>query len=58
MTILQGIAGLAAFVGLAWMISENRGQVKIKTIAMGLGLQLLLAIVLLKIPCWDRDLPC
>jgi concentrative nucleoside transporter, CNT family len=50
MTILQGIAGLAAFVGLAWMISENRGQVKIKTIAMGLGLQLLLAIVLLKIP--------
>ncbi|MFN2437380.1 MAG: Na+ dependent nucleoside transporter N-terminal domain-containing protein, partial [Desulfotignum sp.] len=50
MTIFQGIAGLVAFVGLAWIISENRGQVKIKTIAMGVGLQLLLALVLLKIP--------
>ncbi|MEE4362313.1 MAG: Na+ dependent nucleoside transporter N-terminal domain-containing protein, partial [Desulfotignum sp.] len=46
MMMLQGIAGLAVFVGLAWMASENRGQVKIKTIAMGLGLQILLALVL------------
>ena len=50
MMIFQGMAGLTVFVGLAWMISENRGQVKIKTIAMGLGLQLLLALVFLKIP--------
>jgi len=44
------MAGLAVFVGLAWMASENRGQVKIKTIAIGLGLQILLAVVLLKMP--------
>ncbi|MCF8091757.1 MAG: nucleoside:proton symporter [Desulfotignum sp.] len=48
--IFQGMAGLTVFVGLAWMFSENRGQVKIKTIAMGLGLQLLLALAFLKIP--------
>ncbi len=48
--IFQGMAGLTVFVGLAWMISENRGQVKIKTIVMGLGLQLLLALAFLKIP--------
>lgn len=48
--IIQGVAGLIVFVGLAWMISENRGRVNIKTIAIGLGLQFLLALIFLKIP--------
>lgn len=50
MTTLQGIAGLFAFVGLAWIISENRRQVKIKTIAVGVGAQILMGLVLLKFP--------
>ena len=54
MTTLQGIAGLAAFVGLAWMMSENRGQVNIKSIAIGLGIQLLLALAFLKISLLSR----
>jgi len=54
MTTLQGIAGLAAFVGLAWMMSENRGQVNIKSIAIGLGAQLLLALAFLKISLLSR----
>jgi concentrative nucleoside transporter, CNT family len=50
MTTLQCIAGLAVFVGLAWMLCENRQQVKITTIAVGMGVQLLLALMFLKIP--------
>lgn len=50
MLIFQGMAGLAVFVGLAWMISENRSQINIKTIVIGLGLQFLLALFFLKIP--------
>ncbi|WP_024336745.1 NupC/NupG family nucleoside CNT transporter [Desulfotignum balticum] len=48
--IIQGVAGLIVFIGLAWMISENRGRVNIKTIAVGLGFQFLLALIFLKIP--------
>lgn len=48
--MIQGVAGLIVFIGLAWMISENRGRVNIKTIAVGLGLQFLLALIFLKIP--------
>ncbi len=47
---IQGIAGLAVFVLLAWLISENRRRVKGKIIAAGVGLQFLLALVLLKMP--------
>jgi CNT family concentrative nucleoside transporter len=50
MTTLQGIAGLIVFVGLAWVISENRGRVKIKTIAIGLGMQWVIALLFLKVP--------
>ncbi|MDT8380452.1 MAG: nucleoside transporter C-terminal domain-containing protein [Desulfotignum sp.] len=48
--IIQGIAGLIVFVGLAWMISENRGRVKIKTIAIGLGMQWVMALLFLNVP--------
>jgi CNT family concentrative nucleoside transporter len=48
--IIQGIAGLIFFVGLAWMISENRGRVKIRTIAIGIGIQWVMALLFLKVP--------
>lgn len=48
--MLQGTAGLIVLVAVAWVFSENRRQVRFKTIAIGIGLQLLLAVVLLKVP--------
>ncbi|MBU4066691.1 MAG: nucleoside:proton symporter [Proteobacteria bacterium] len=48
--IIQSIAGLVVFVILAWAMSENRKKVSIKTVATGLALQLLVGMVLLKLP--------
>ncbi len=52
--ILQGIAGLGVFVGVAWIISENRTQVKIKTIVIGLGMQWAMALLFLKAPLLNQ----
>ncbi|MBU4185071.1 MAG: nucleoside:proton symporter [Proteobacteria bacterium] len=48
--IIQSIAGLMVFVILAWAMSENRKKVSIKTVAIGLALQLAVGMVLLKLP--------
>ncbi len=53
--IIQSIAGLVVFVVLALAMSENRKKVSIKTVAIGLALQLAVGIVLLKLPFF-RDL--
>jgi len=52
--ILQSLMGLAAFVGLAWLISEKRGKVNIRVILVGLVIQLLIGVLLLKLPLF-RD---
>lgn len=54
MEILQSLMGLAAFVGLAWLISEKRGKVNIRVILVGLVIQLLIGVLLLKLPLF-RD---
>ena len=46
----RGVAGLAVFILLAWAMSENRRRVSVKLIAAGIGSQLLLGLVLLKLP--------
>jgi len=51
---LQGLLGLAALMVLAWLISENRRCIRIKTILIGLAVQFVLAFLLLKIPVF-RD---
>ncbi|MEW6079119.1 MAG: nucleoside transporter C-terminal domain-containing protein [Thermodesulfobacteriota bacterium] len=48
--MLQGAVGIIAFVLLAWLISENRGQVRFTTPLIGIGLQFALAVVFLKSP--------
>lgn len=48
--IFQSIAGLLILIGMAWVISEKRSRVRIKTVITGVSLQLLLAVVLLKLP--------
>lgn len=48
--LIQGILGLLVFILSAWAMSENRSKVRIKGILIGLGLQLIIALVLLKFP--------
>jgi len=52
--IAQSVLGLAAFVGLAWLISEKRSRVNIRIIIIGLVIQLLIGVLLLKLPLF-RD---
>ena len=52
--IFQSIAGLMSFAAIAWLMSENRKQVKLKRAVIGIFLQLLVGIILLKIPIF-RD---
>ncbi len=44
------IIGLLVFLGIAFLISENRKAVNIKTVVGGLALQLLLAFLILAVP--------
>jgi CNT family concentrative nucleoside transporter len=47
---LQSAAGVLALLALAWLLSENRGAVSWRRIAIGVGISFVLAVVLLKIP--------
>lgn len=46
----QSFIGLLAFALLAWIVSEKRGKVNLNTVLAGMGLQIALAFVLLKLP--------
>jgi CNT family concentrative nucleoside transporter len=46
----QGLIGLAGLVGLAWLLSEDRLRVSWRVVAAGLTGQVLIAMVLLKVP--------
>jgi len=46
-TGLQACAGLLVFCGLAWLASENRRRLPVREVVVGLGLQFLLAVILL-----------
>ena len=46
---LTGLLGLLTMMALAFAFSTNRGAIRIKTIAWGLGLQFLLAVFVLKV---------
>ncbi len=50
MLILQSLFGLCVIVGISWLLSENRQYIPWRTVAIGLGLQFLLALVLIKLP--------
>ncbi len=54
MLSLQSAAGFAILLGLAWLMSERKGAVAWRTIGMGIALQVVLAIALLKIPLVQR----
>jgi CNT family concentrative nucleoside transporter len=45
-----GILGLLTMLGLAYAFSTNRRAIRIKTVAWGLGLQIVFAIFVLRVP--------
>jgi CNT family concentrative nucleoside transporter len=47
---LQSCIGFLALAFLAWLISENRRSVNLRTLLSGLGLQVVFALLLLKFP--------
>jgi CNT family concentrative nucleoside transporter len=51
---LQSLLGVLAFVALAWVISENRRAVAWRSVAAGLLLTFLTALILLKVPAVAR----
>ena len=50
LTSLQPLLGFALLIGLAWAVSERRRSFPWQTVAVGLSLQLGLALLLLKLP--------
>ena len=52
--IFQSIAGLIIFAVIAWSMSENRRQIKLKVAVTGIVIQLLVGLILLKLPLF-RD---
>lgn len=50
MMILRSFTGLLAFAFLAWILSENRRKVNWRTVIVGLSSQIVIAVILLKLP--------
>ena len=48
--ICQSILGLIIFLSIAWIISENRNKVNFKFVIKGVLIQILIAVLLLKLP--------
>ncbi len=46
--MIQSIAGLVVFALIAWLMSENRRRVSMKTVIIGMTIQLVFGVVLLK----------
>ena len=46
----QGLTGILVLLGIAYLLSNNRKEIKIQTVLWGLGLQFSLALMILKIP--------
>ena len=48
--MLQGLAGIAGLLAIAWLLSEGRARVPWRTVWSGVLLQFALALLLLKLP--------
>ncbi len=49
-----GILGLLTMLGLAYTFSTNRRAIRVKTVAWGLGLQIAMAVFVLKVEAGER----
>ena len=52
--VLQGSAGLVVFLLLAWLMGENRKQVSLKMVVVGIGAQVITGLILLKVPLFRQ----
>ncbi len=52
--IFRGILGLAVFIGLAWLFSENRKRVSLRIVLVGIGLQIGVGALALKLPLFRQ----
>ena len=50
MTVVQPIIGLAAFIALAWCLSEDRRGFSWRKVSAGLAVQILVALLLIRLP--------
>lgn len=48
--LLRGMLGMITLIGIAWLFSTNRKKVNWKTVFVGLGLQITLAVSILYLP--------
>jgi CNT family concentrative nucleoside transporter len=53
--VIQGLAGIAGLLLLAWIFSEKRSAIPWRAVGAGLALQLVLALLFLKLP-YAKDL--
>ncbi len=52
--MLQSFAGLLILTAIAWLLSEQRKNLQLRTVLVGMGLQLVLALLLLKLPLFRQ----
>jgi CNT family concentrative nucleoside transporter len=52
--VFQGSAGLVVFLLLAWLMGENRKQVSLKMVVVGIGAQVITGLILLKAPVFRQ----
>ena len=50
------LVGFVVFASVAWLLSSNRGRVAWKTIAWGVGLQLVIGLIIFRLPGFQRIL--
>jgi CNT family concentrative nucleoside transporter len=55
MSLAQSLFGFFALACIAWGLSENRRRIRVKTVWVGFGLQIVLAVLLVKFP-GSRDI--
>ncbi|WP_050614551.1 NupC/NupG family nucleoside CNT transporter [Bacillus testis] len=53
MNYIWGFIGIACILGIAFILSNNKKKINIRTVAVGLGIQLLFAFLVLKWP-WGK----
>src|SRR5262245_42848847 len=51
---LQAALGLIVFIAIAWVLSEKKNSVKLRTVLAGLGVQFTIAAILLYVPLFKR----
>jgi CNT family concentrative nucleoside transporter len=52
--MIHAVIGLLALLGFAWLISEDRRRVPWRTVASGVALQLILALILIDVPAANQ----